>query len=1077
MNSFKTILVFVALLLCGNIQAQEKALWMRYPAISPDGRTIAFCFKGDIFTVSSEGGKATQLTTHPAYDYLPVWSPDSKQIAFASDREGGMDVYVMPATGGTPTRLTRHSAGEIPVCFTPDCKQVLYKASIMPEAGYTQFPSGSQIYSVSTKGGRPEQFMTFDANDICFNKTGDKIVYHDYKGYEDNWRKHHQSSVTRDIWLYDLKSGQYTNITNKQVEDRTPVFTDDDKSIYFLSERFGDFNVCKLSLDKPQEVKQVTKHSKHPVRFLTQADNGQLCYFFNGEIYTLKEGGQPKKLTIEVVTDQIEPSVINSNTSSGATQMSLSPNGKEIAFIVRGDVFVTSIEYSTTKRITNTPTQERTVSFSPDGRSLVYAGERDGQWNVFVSSLSDSTDKQFVYAKEIEEKQITKGKEACFQPTYSPDGEEIAFLENRTTLKAIHLKNKKIRTILDGKYNYSYSDGDQWYQWSPDGKWMLVKYFEKGGWQNNDVGLVKADGSQELRNLTNSGYSDQMPKWMMDGKTIVWFSDRKGYRSHGSWGAHYDAFVMFLDPKAWDEFKMNKEESALAKELEKPQTPDKKEEKDKKKDKKSDLPELTIDFNNLDDRIARLTINSSSLGDGILTNDGNKFFYLASFEGGFDLWVRDFKEGSTRILSKLNKGGGSLHMDKEGKNIYMLSGGQISKIDVNSGQLKPVGYSAELELKKPQERDYIFNHAWQQVADKFYDPKIHNVDWDFYQKEYARFLPYINNNYDFAEALGELLGELNASHTGAMYRGGGYAQQTAALGAFFDKSYKGNGLKITEIIEKGPLVSALTKIKNGTVIEKINNQEIAAGEDYFPLLNNQVGKRVLLALYNPDTKERWEEYVKPISYGQQSGLLYQRWTKQRRELVDKLSGGKIGYVHLSAMNSESFREAYSEILGRNRNKEAIVVDTRYNGGGWLHDDLITLLSGKKYAEFTPRGQYIGQDPLFKWTKPSAVVMSESNYSNAHGFPWAYKELGVGKLVGMPVPGTMTAVWWETQQDPSLVFGIPEVGIKDNQGRYLENMQLEPDVKINNDPNSSTKGEDKQIKAAVETLMKEIATTR
>lgn len=1077
MNSFKTILVFVASLLCGNIQAQEKALWTRYPAISPDGRNIAFCFKGDIFTVSSEGGKATQLTTHPAYDYLPVWSPDSKQIAFASDREGGMDVYVMPATGGTPTRLTRHSAGEVPVCFTPDCKQVLYKASIMPEAGYTQFPSGSQIYSVSTKGERPEQFMTFDANDICFNKTGDKIVYHDYKGYEDNWRKHHQSSVTRDIWLYDLKSGQYTNITNKQVEDRTPVFTDNDKSIYFLSERFGDFNVCKLSLDKPQEVKQITKHSKHPVRFLTKADNGLLCYFFNGEIYTLKEGGQPQKLTIEVVTDQVEPLVVNSNTSYGATQMSLSPNGKEIAFIVRGDVFVTSIEYSTTKRITNTSTQERTVSFSPDGRSLVYAGERDGQWNVFVSSLTDSTDKQFTYAKEIKEEQITKGKEACFQPAYSPDGEEIAFLENRTTLKAIHLKNKKTRTILDGKYNYSYSDGDQWYQWSPDGKWMLVKYFEKGGWQNNDVGLVKADGSQELRNLTNSGYSDQMPKWMMDGKAIVWVSDRKGYRSHGSWGAHYDAFAMFLDPKAWDEFKMNKEESALAKELDKPQTPDKKEEKDKKKDKKSDLPELTIDFNNLDDRIARLTINSSSLGDGILTNDGNKFFYLTSFEGGFDLWVRDFKEGSTRILSKLNKGGGSLHMDKEGKNIYMLSGGQINKIDINSGQLKPVGYSAELELKKPQERDYIFNHAWQQVADKFYDPKIHNVDWEFYQKEYVRFLPYINNNYDFAEALGELLGELNASHTGAMYRGGGAAQQTAALGAFFDKSYKGNGLKITEVIEKGPLVSALTKIKNGTVIEKINNQEIAAGEDYFPLLNNQVGKRVLLALYNPDTKERWEEHVKPISYGQQSGLLYQRWTKQRRELVDKLSGGKIGYVHLSAMNSESFREAYSEILGRNRNKEAIVVDTRYNGGGWLHDDLITLLSGKKYAEFTPRGQYIGQDPLFKWTKPSAVVMSESNYSNAHGFPWAYKELGVGKLVGMPVPGTMTAVWWETQQDPSLVFGIPEVGIKDNQGRYLENMQLEPDVKVNNDPNSSTKGEDKQIEAAVETLMKEIATTR
>ena len=279
--------------------------------------------------------------------------------------------------------------------------------------------------------------------------------------------------------------------------------------------------------------------------------------------------------------------------------------------------------------------------------------------------------------------------------------------------------------------------------------------------------------------------------------------------------------------------------------------------------------------------------------------------------------------------------------------------------------------------------------------------------------------------------------------------------------------------KIKEILEKGPLDLTSGKIKPGMIIRKINNQEIKKGQDYFQILEDLSGKRVMLTIYDPSTKKEWEEYVKPTTYGNQNGLLYNRWVKQRQEMVEKLSNGKIGYVHVKSMDSPSFRKVYSEILGKYRNKEAIIVDTRYNGGGWLHEDLLHLLSGKKYAEFVPRGQFIGEDPFTQWNKPSAVLVSESNYSNAHGFPWAYKELGLGKVIGMPVPGTMTAVWWETLMDPSLVFGIPQVGMKDNQGRILENMQLEPDIKVTNDPASAMKGRDLQLEAAVESLMKEI----
>ena len=393
---------------------------------------------------------------------------------------------------------------------------------------------------------------------------------------------------------------------------------------------------------------------------------------------------------------------------------------------------------------------------------------------------------------------------------------------------------------------------------------------------------------------------------------------------------------------------------------------------------------------------------------------------LRYFSGSIDEIVANY--GITQIMVTYEMT--NLLTDKDMKYAYIASGG-MKRIDLSNNGVHNISYNAEFTYRPAEEREYIFNHVWQQVKDKFYDPKLHNVDWEYYKKEYKKFLPHISNNVDFADMLSELLGELNGSHTGARSSFGN-RYHTAVLGAFYDDSYEGNGLKIKEVLKNGPLTRANTKIKAGTIIEKINGQEIKKGEDYYPLFENLANKKVLLTLRNPDSKESYEEWVKPITQGAENGLLYKRWVERRREIVDSLSGGRIGYVHVANMNSESFREAYSDILGRYRNREAILVDTRHNGGGWLHDDLATLLSGREYQRFTPRGQYIGSDPFNKWNKPSAVLVCEDNYSNAHGFPTVYKALGIGKLIGAPVPGTMTAVWWERQINGEIVFGIPIV---------------------------------------------------
>lgn len=1065
-----------------NLFAENTPLWLRYPAISPDGTTIAFEYGGNIYTVPANGGVATAITTNKAYDYVPVWSPDSKSIAFASNRYGDFDIYVVAKIGGTPKRLTFHSSNEIPSSFTPDGKNILFSALIADDVNSTMFPSNvlPELYSVPAKGGRINQILTSPALDAKYNKKGNLLVYRDSKGYENHWRKHHTSAVTRDIWLYDTNSKKHRKFSTFEGEDLYPVFSSDDQSVYYLSEKSGSFNVWKAPVNNHTALKQISFFDKNPVRFLTISDNDKLCYGYNGEIYTQKKGEKPVKLKVTLATDNSNE-ITYERLRSGAREMSVSPNGKEVAFIVRGDVFVTSVEYGTTKQITKTATQERSVSFSPDGKALLYAGERNGSWNIYQTKLVRKDETQFSNATLLKEDPVLENNANTFQPSYSPDGKEVAFLQERVVLKVINLKSKKERTILGKKHNYSYADGDQHYQWSPDGKWFLVNFYPHTLFVP-DVALVDASGNGKMINLTESGYSDLNAKWSLKGNAMIWATDMQGYRSHGSWGSERDVYIQFFNKKAFDNFKLSKEERELKKALEKEEKKkkskkdkkksDKKKDKKNKKDKKEKKKDINIEFDQLKDRQIRLTINSSRLSDAILTPDGKKLYYLSRFEGGYDLWMNDLEKKQTTKVLKLSGGGGAMQFDKDAKHLFLMSGSSIIKVNVANNKRKNISFTAEMYLDKAKEREYMFNHVWSTMKKKFYDPTLHNVDWKYYKENYKRFLPHINNNFDFAEMLSEMLGELNASHTGSGYRfRSKNADRTAQLGALYDWNYKGDGLKIVEILKKGPLDNAKTKVKQGVIIEKIDGVALSKNKSHYPLLNHKSGKKVLLSFYNPTTKKRWDETVKPTS--NVNNLLYERWVRNNQKEVERLSNGKIGYVHVKGMNSRSFREIYADMLGKYGTSDAIIVDTRFNGGGWLHDDLITLLSGKKYATFSPRGQNFGTEPMGKWKKPSVVLTCEGNYSDACGFPYAYKTLNVGKVIGMPVPGTMTAVWWETLQDPTLYFGMPQVGMKDLKGNYIENQQVYPDIQVANDYEKITKGKDQQLEAAVKELMKGI----
>lgn len=1063
----KTVLI-ASILAGATLQAAAiTPLWLRDVKISPDGNKIAFTYKGDIYTVPTSGGSATRLTATTDYEANPVWSPDSRSIAFAGDRYGNFDIFIIDANGGTPRRLTYNSASEIPETFSPDGSAVLYSAAIQDPATSVAFPSGrlTELYSVDTNGKEaPRQVLGTPARYVSFLPGSDKFLYQDVKGFEDEWRKHHTSSVTRDIWLYDPATGTHTNLTDRGGEDTNPVAAGNDE-FYFLSERNGStVNVYKAQAGNTDAATAVTSFKTHPVRFLSRDNSGLLTFTYDGEIYTMAPGASPAKVVIDINIDDT-PDIEKMAVRSGARQATASPDGKTIAFIYRGDVFVTATDYSTTRAITSTPEAESDVCWSPDGKTLYYTTERDGRYNIYKAVMNRPDDEpDFAHATLVREEPVFKAdKHERTLPQVSPDGNKLAFILDRHVLAVLDFKTGKIKKLTDGS-TYLHNDGRFNYTWSPDSKWIALEIVARKHDPYTDVALINVeDGS--MTNLTNSGYFDAEPKFVMDGNAIAFVSERYGMRNHASWGSMNDVMLVFLNQQAYDEYTMSEEDYDLYKDALKAKEKDNKD-KDTDKDKSID-----VQLNGITDRVVRVTPMSSDLIDFIFTKDGDTLYYLVSGNDGAQVWKYSPRDDEHKMLSNVSSAG-YFDITPDGKNMFLL-GSSMRKF--KDGKLTPISYSGTITVDHAAEREYMFDNMAREEAARFYVADMHGIDWPAMTAHYRRFLPHINNNYDFAEMLSEILGELNVSHTGGRYShvGGPGADRTSTLGLLYDLDYAGEGLRVNEVLERGPFATASSKVAPGIIVEYVNGQKITLQNDIATLLTDLAGKRTLVGLLDPATGERWEEVVKPISTGRQSQLLYDRWVKGRAAAVDSLSGGRLGYVHIESMDDESFRRIYSDILGKYNDREGIVIDVRWNGGGRLHEDIEVLFSGQKYFTQEIRGTESCDMPSRRWNKPSIMVMAEACYSNAHGTPWVYSHQDLGKTVGMPVPGTMTSVNWVRMQDPSLIFGIPVIGYRLPDGSFLENQQLEPDIKVVNNPADVVAGVDSQLETAVKELLREI----
>ncbi|WP_396637505.1 S41 family peptidase [Maribacter sp. R77961] len=1059
--------------------AQIAPQWARYPSISPDGKTLAFTYKGDIYRVPVTGGTAQQLTFHKAHDYEVVWSKNGKNLAFASNRFGNFDVYTMDAMGGPATRLTFHSTDETPYSFSADDKRVLFGAARQDAVTHRQYPISRQpeLYSVPLAGGRVDQVLTVPAEAVQVNRAGTKLVYHDKKGYEDTFRKHHVSAITRDVWEYDMTTGEHRMLTTFKGEDRNPSYSADEQTIYYLSEESGSYNVHKMSVDG-SEKKQLTQFKTHPIRSLS-VGNGIMSFSYDGEIYTFQEGQTPNKVAILIRTQNATNSLEYVSINGGVREMDISPNGKEIAFVSRGEVFVTAVDGSLTKRLTNTPEQERFVKFMPDGKAVAYASERNGKWTIFKTVKIRKEEPYFFAATILKEDTLLTTTTDVYLPEFSPDGNLMAYIEGRRTLKVKNLKTNTVTTLLTPNELYHFSDGDKYYQWSPDSKWLLVDWGVT--LSNSEILLISADGKSRT-NLTESGYYDVSPKWVNGGNQIIWYANRNGLKSYATSGqSEFDVYSMFLTKDGWDKFNMTKEEYDLTKlmeedsEKEDTDTDDKSDKKKKKKDEddqKDGVKPLKFDLEDVQDRKARLTIHSSKLADAVLSKDGEKLYYLTRFEKDLNLWETEIRTKNTKMLISLGAKSGSLQWDEKQENLFLLADGKIAKVDVKAGKKESVKLKSEMVLDADAERQYMFDHIWLRTKGIFYHSNFHGIDWKAMRTEYQKYLPHIGNSYEFAEMVSELLGELNVSHAGGRFNDDiKNGDATASLGIFMDYEHKGNGIKIAEVIKGGPLDKANFKLKPGMLIEKINGETVLPSRDIASYLNRKAGEFMLLDIVGLNNTRK-QITVKPISIGQENRLLYDRWVKKNEKEVLEKSKGTLGYVHIPGMSDGPYRTIYEQMMGKFIDKKAVIVDTRFNGGGDLVADLAMFFTGIPFLSYETEDRVVGGEPTSRWTKPTLAMFNESMYSDGSCFASGYVDLKIGKTVGMPVPGTCSFAGWERLPNGG-VWGVVPVSAKNKAGEWLENNETNPEIIIKNQPDIIAEGRDEQLEKSIEVLLKEV----
>ncbi|MFO1069227.1 MAG: S41 family peptidase [Geminicoccaceae bacterium] len=1055
-------LLLVALQTAPAVRAEApdpaQPLWMRSPAISPDGSTIAFTYRGRVYTVDAAGGEARPLTEPPYRATDPVWAPDGRSLAFSAAVFNEGDVYVAPLDGGEIRRLTFNPLLDRPLAFTPDGRDVVIQAfgRAPMEANFFDGISKYMVGHVGTvpaAGGRGRVLMPIPAAQASVSPDGNLVAYAFARSPEVPQRKRQISDGTSDIWIFDRTTGRHRQLTHHRASEKSPVFSADGRYVYFTAEMPAggeadvdapavSTNVWRMPADGSGAPEQLTFHDTLPVRGLSVSRDGTVSYGYDGEIWTVAPGGTPQKVAIRIAQGTLATGRVPLDADDQVSEIAVSPDGSEIALVARGDVFVVKAATGETRRITDTPQAERSVGFSPDGRKLLYASDRRLDWDLFESRIVRGEDSGFVDAAEIAESVLLDTDTDLLQPLYSPGGDRVAYRNGRNAIEVLELASGRIYPVLPDDATYSYEEGDLSHAWSPDGRYVTtISGFTVG---NAEIEVIEVATGQR-HNISLNGFVDLEPRFSRDGAMVYWLSTRYSTRPLDDQATTMDVVGTFLSREAATAFAAGEPVTAGP-----------------------------PDFAGAPDRTLRLTGATQIVGFADLGADGSALNLVVLTPGsGLSGYAVDIRTGAARLLFQRDAAGDErFAVDRDGKTLYVAGGGRIDAYDLATGEARAIPFDTTAPHDYRAEMAYLFDHQWRLVQSKFYDKGLHGVDWPRMRDLYARQLPHIAHWEDFAELMAEMQGELNASHMFANFQPGEPSwDQGAALGVDYDLTHAGPGVRIAGVIAGGPADVPGSLLVPGAVIMTVDGAAIGPDADIVPLLDRKAGQRVLLGVAAPGTATVAEQVVTPIGIAEEAALAYRRWIEQRRAIVAERSGGRLGYVHVAAMNDEEMRKAYAELLGRYGKAEGAIVDVRFNVGGFLHDQLIAFLSGTRHSGLVTRnGVDLGSAPLDRWAKPTALVQNAFSYSDGSVFPMFYKREALGPIVGDRVPGTGTAVYTAPQLEPRLSFSVAQLGFRTREGQFFENTEIVPDIRVPTDPNFVMEGRDPQLEAAVKALL-------
>lgn len=1057
-------LLFSFLLLASFLMAQDSP-FVFHPALNSDGSMLAFSYQGDIWTAPATGGDATRLTIHEAYEGHPRWSPDNSMIAFSSDRYGNDDLFVIPSSGGTSKRLTYHSTGDYLTDWTTN-NNLLFTT----DRAFQQVEWNDEIYSISANGGTENRLLNADGDMATMSPDGKFIAY--VRGYRTT-REAYRGAANYDIWIYNTENKTHTKVTEFNGHDWMPQWGGN-RTIYYISSESGIYNVHRLNIDDNGNLsgsrEQLTNFDENGLRYLSVSRDGSAVTFSREtDTYIMNtNGGTPQKVNIKISADYRFDPVEYKSDAAGATEYAVSPNGKLLAYVVRGEVFIkeADTEESRSKNLTNDPgSRDQMVTFLNDS-TLIFISDKYEQKDLFLVRSSDPDQSNLFKSLKHEIVRLTDTDGEERNPIMSPDLKKIAYIVDRGRLIVSDisadgdLSNSK--TLLDGW------DTPGSIAWSPDSKWLAYQLSDL--YFNSEIYIHAADGSMDPVNVSMHPRGDYNPFWSKDGSKLGFTSSRNNSNS--------DVWFAWLKKADWEKTKQDWKE--------------KDEDTDKKKDDKEkddEVEPIEIDFKNIHRRLTQVTSMTGDENNFIITNDGETFVFTgdSKTDNGSDLYSVKWDGTELKVVMGGGKSPAAFYLDPEGKYMYyMKTRGSIGRFDVSSSKDEALPYKAEYEIDYYAEQDEVFDEAWRALNLNFYDPDFHGRDFEELKATYKPWAMKTSTKPDFQTVYNEMLGQLNASHMG-LYRVGDRAEtqkeNTGILGIEVEEV--SNGVKVTHVVPNTPADKEMSKLNVGDVITAVDGKEVS-GTNFFKYFLNKTDEKVLLAVSGIDGKDR-EVVIRPTdSIGDD---LYEEWVEERRELTDKYSNGRLGYIHIRGMSMPSFEVFERELTASGHAKDGIVVDVRFNGGGWTTDYLMTVLNYKQHAYTIPRGaadilekektkfrQYypLGERlPFAAWTKPSIALCNQNSYSNAEIFSHAYKTLGIGTLVGTPTFGAVISTGGTTLMDGSwirLPFRGWYVKANDNNMDFVPAI---PDIIIDNAPDSKAKGDDPQLKKAVDELLKEI----